>query len=82
MLPRLVGGNNDKTPVDPRIGICKKWIRRDVQATCFIDAMDRKPAIDAPIAASIATFSFGAHSDLTSLRSAMFSKISVLGVPG
>ena len=44
---------------------------------------DRAPAMDAPIAVSIATFSFTAHSQrIVSLNAAMFSKISVDGVPG
>ena len=31
--------------------------------TCFIDTMDLTPANDAPIATSVATFSFGDHSE-------------------
>ena len=51
--------------------------------TCFIAAKDLAPAIDAPMTASNATFSFGAHSArISSLYNAAFSSISVLGVPG
>ena len=51
--------------------------------TCFIAVSARAPAIEAPIAVSIATFSFTAHSHFTvSLNFAMFSSISVDGVPG
>ena len=51
--------------------------------TCFIAVSARAPAMDAPMAVSIATFSFTAHSQLTvSLNFAMFSRISVEGVPG
>ena len=51
--------------------------------TCFMAVSARAPAIDAPIAVSMATFSFTAHSHLTvSLNLAMFSRISVEGVPG
>jgi hypothetical protein len=43
----------------------------------------REPAIDAPMAVSMATFSFTAHSQRTvSLNFATFSRISVEGVPG
>ena len=43
----------------------------------------RAPAIEAPTATSIATFSFTAHSQrIVSLNAAMFSNISVDGVPG
>ena len=51
--------------------------------TCFMAVSDRAPAMDAPIAVSIATFSFTAHSQrIVSLNAAMFSRISVEGVPG
>ena len=51
--------------------------------TCFIEARALAPAIDAPDAASNATFSFGDHSAYISIYLlAMFSNISVLGVPG
>ena len=51
--------------------------------TCFIAVRARAPAMDAPTAVSTATFSFTAHSHLTvSLNLAMFSRISVDGVPG
>ena len=43
----------------------------------------RAPATEAPIAISIATFSLTDHSQLISpLNFAMFSRISVDGVPG
>jgi hypothetical protein len=46
-------------------------------------AADLTPARDAPIAASKATFSLGAHSQYNKpLYRAIFSRISVLGVPG
>ena len=41
-----------------------------------------RPDKDAPNAASIATFSFGAHSQYISSNFAASSVISVLGVPG
>ena len=51
--------------------------------TCFIAVSERAPAIEAPTAVSIATFSLTAHSHFTvSLNFAMFSRISVDGVPG
>ena len=50
--------------------------------TCFIAAIERTPPIDAPMAASMATFSLGAHSATISLYAPTFSRISVLGVPG
>ena len=51
--------------------------------TCFMEATVLAPAIDAPAADSTATFSFGAHSAfISSLYKAIFSSISVLGVPG
>ena len=54
-----------------------------LRPTCFIAVSDRAPTIDAPTAVSIATFSFTAHSHFTvSLNFAMFSRISVEGVPG
>ena len=54
-----------------------------LRPTCFIAVSDRAPAIEAPIAVSMATFSFTAHSHFTvSLNLAMFSRISVEGVPG
>ena len=44
---------------------------------------DREPAMDAPEATSVATFSVGAHSQYTSsLYWGRFSRIYVLGVPG
>ena len=43
----------------------------------------RAPAIEAPMPISMATFSLTDHSQLISpLNLAMFSRISVLGVPG
>ena len=54
-----------------------------LRPTCFIAVRARAPAIEAPIAVSTATFSFTAHSHLiVSLNFAMFSRISVEGVPG
>ena len=51
--------------------------------TCFIAVSARAPAIEAPTAVSTATFSFTAHSQrIVSLSFAMFSRISVEGVPG
>ena len=51
--------------------------------TCFMAVSARAPAIEAPMAVSMATFSFTAHSHMTvSLNFAMFSRISVDGVPG
>ena len=50
--------------------------------TCFMAAMERTPPMDAPMAASMATFSLGAHSAVISRYVPTFSKISVLGVPG
>ena len=47
-----------------------------------MDAKERTPDMEAPMAASTATFSFGAHSAYISSYWAVFSKISVLGVPG
>ena len=43
---------------------------------------ERTPEIDAPIATSVATFSFGDHSAYISSYFAIFSLTSVLGVPG
>lgn len=40
------------------------------------------PAIEAPIATSSETFSFGDHSEYILSYFAIFSVISVLGVPG
>ena len=53
-----------------------------LKPTCFIPQKLRLPANEAPNAASIATFSFGAHSQYISLNLAASSVISVLGVPG
>ena len=53
-----------------------------LKPTCFIPQKARRPAKDAPKAASSATFSLGAHSAYTSSYLAMDSVISVLGVPG
>ena len=50
--------------------------------TCFIVAMARAPASEAPTATSSATFSFGDHSQSTSPSRVSVSRISVLGVPG
>jgi len=50
--------------------------------TLFIAVKALAPAKLAPIADSTATFSLGAHSDIISLCGAIFSNISVLGVPG
>ncbi len=50
--------------------------------TCFITAMDRLPAKDAPKATSRATFSFGHHSAYTWGCLTTFWRISVDGVPG
>ena len=51
--------------------------------TCFIQDMARTPDTEAPIATSVATFSFGDHSQYKlSLYLTRFSLISVLGVPG
>ncbi len=48
-----------------------------------MDASERTPLMDAPMATSTATFSFGDHSEYkTSLYLIIFSLISVLGVPG
>ena len=49
---------------------------------CFMAAMARAPAMDAPMATSAATFSLTDHSEYTSLYMERFCKISVLGVPG
>ena len=48
----------------------------------FMEAIERTPLIDAPIATSIATFSLGDHSAYISGYFTIFSLISVLGVPG
>ena len=53
-----------------------------LRPTCFMAAMERTPAMDAPMAASMATFSLGAHSAVISRYVPTFSRISVLGVPG
>ena len=54
-----------------------------LRPTCFIDATVLAPANAPPAADSKATFSFGAHSATISfLYKAIFSSISVLGVPG
>ena len=49
---------------------------------CFLAAMARAPAMDAPMATSAATFALTDHSEYTSLYLERFCKISVLGVPG
>ena len=53
-----------------------------LRPTCFIVARARAPASAAPVAASTATFSLGAHSADTPSYLASASMISVLGVPG
>ncbi len=50
--------------------------------TCFMEANALTPTIDAPIATSNATFSFGDHSEYISVYLTILSLISVLGVPG
>ena len=50
--------------------------------TCFMAQKDLAPAMEAPQAASVATFSLGAHSQLISGYLTAASVISVLGVPG
>ena len=50
--------------------------------TCFMQVMARAPAMAAPKATSVATFSLGAHWQSTSGKRATHSVISVLGVPG
>ena len=50
--------------------------------TSFMVTMQRAPPMDAPAAASSATFSFGLHSQYTPSYLTRFSSISVDGVPG
>ena len=47
-----------------------------------MQVMARAPAMAAPKATSVATFSLGAHWQSTSGKRATHSVISVLGVPG
>ena len=50
--------------------------------TCFMATRVRAPPMEAPQPTSKATFSLGDHWAAISLYWMMFSRISVLGVPG
>ncbi len=53
-------------PVTPTCEAEKKGSAATLRPTCFMQARERAPAMDAPVAASTATFSLGAHSAYTS----------------
>ena len=82
----IPGSSADTTtmpPVAPTYVNVMRGSMATFRPTCFIAVSERAPAIEAPIAVSMATFSFTAHSHFTvSLNLAMFSSISVAGVPG
>ena len=74
--------------LEEREEVPDKKYERDISKFVMMPAMAkgraiaRTPLMDAPIATSIATFSFGDHSAYISSYFTIFSLISVLGVPG
>ena len=82
-IPGSSAETTTSPPVAPTYVNVIKGSIATFRPTCFIAVSARAPAMDAPMAVSMATFSFTAHSHFTvSLNFAMFSSISVDGVPG
>ena len=69
-------------PFTPRYANVNIGSAATLSPTCFIDVIVRMPAMAAPADDSSAVFSLGAHSEAISGYLAIFSSISVLGVPG
>lgn len=59
---RIVCGDKGEAAVYGEIGEGEQRVRRHIDTDHFHSRKERTPAMDAPTAASMATFSLGAHS--------------------